>query len=241
VQRAPVRTVVGVQWVRGVDVPLKLWDFELWALGTGRGRVDAVGPNFAALTLMEGTGGVTDVDGALCLLNRPGAGDSFTDIVGMSGVTFMEGAVIPLLSAGVSLTDMLGIGGAFTLGPLLGAGVSLTDIIGISGVTDIEGAVIPLLSAGASLTDMLGIGGETPIEGTFTAEPRRPGPLTDIDGVSETDIVGMGGAGVVLERVGKDSDKLMVGNGVTEGRVGMLAFLSELVSGRGRAGAGGSS
>jgi hypothetical protein len=283
VQRAPVRTVVGVQWVRGMAEPLKLWDFALLAFGTGRGRVDAAGPNLGALTLMEGTGGVDVTEGAGLLENRPGAGASLADIDGMSGVTLIEGAVtplfsagvsltemlgiggalnldpllgageslteivgmsdvvIPLLSAGVSLTDMLGIGGALTLGNLLGAGDSLTDIVGRSGMTDIEGAVIPLLSAGASLTDILGTGGETPIEGTFTSELRRAGPLTEINGVSETDIVGIGGAGVVLERAGEESYTLIVGNGDAEGRVGMLAFLSELVRGRGLAGAGGSS
>jgi hypothetical protein len=282
VQRAPVRTVVGVQWVRGVAEPLKLWDFALLAFGTGRGRVDAAGPNLDALTLIDGTEGVTDTDGAGFLENRPGAGDWLTDIVGTSGVTLMEGVVTPFLKAGVSLTDMLGMGGALNLDPLLGtgeslteivemldvvmpllnagvslidmlgmggalnldpllAGESLTDITGMSGVTDIEGAVIPLLSAGASLTDMLGTGGETPIVGTFTAEPRRLGPLTEIDGVSEKEIVGMGGAGVVLERAGEESKTLIVGNGVAEGRVGMLAFLSELVRGRGLVGVGESS
>lgn len=65
--------------------------------------------------------------------------------------------------------------------------------------------------------------------------------LAEIDGVSDTEIEGTGGAGVVLERAGPDSDTLIVGRGVTEGRVGMLAFLSELVSGRGLVGAGGSS
>jgi hypothetical protein len=282
VQRAPVRTVVGVQWVRGVAEPLKLWDFALLAFGTGRGRVDAAGPNRDALILIEGTEGVTDTDGAGFLENRPGAGDWLTDIVGTSGVTLMEGVVIPLFNAGVSLTDihgmrgalnldpllgageslteivgmldvvmpllnpgvsltdMLGMGGALNLDPLLAVGESLTDIVGISGVTDIEGAVIPLLSAGASFTEMLGTGGKTPIVGTFTAEPRL-GPLTEIDGVSETEIVGMGGAGVVLDRTGEESKTLIVGNGVADGRVGMLAFLSELVRGRGLVGAGESS
>lgn len=53
----------------------------------------------------------------------------------------MDGVVDPLLSAGVSLTDMLGIGGALVLDPRLGAGDSLTEIDGISGVTETEGAV----------------------------------------------------------------------------------------------------
>ena len=89
-----------------------------------------------------------------------------TDMDGISGVTLIDGAVAPLLSAGVSLTEMLGIGGALPLDPRFGAGDSLTDIEGTSGVTEIEGVVEPRLGVGVSLTDMLGIGGVALVGGT---------------------------------------------------------------------------
>lgn len=40
---------------------------------------------------MEGTEGVTDIDGALTLGPRAGAGDSLIEMVGRSGVTDIEG------------------------------------------------------------------------------------------------------------------------------------------------------
>jgi hypothetical protein len=87
---------------------------------------------------------------------------------------------------------------------------------------------------------MLGTGEVVPVGGAY--ELRLNGLfLAEIDGVSDTEIEGIGGAGVVLERAGAESDTLIVGRGAGEGRVGMLAFLSELVSGRGFAWAGGSS
>lgn len=61
--------------------------------------------------------------------------------------------------------------------------------------------------------------------------------MKEFDGVSETEI---DGAGVVLERAGAASGAFIVGIGAAEGRVGILAFLSELVSGRGLADTGGS-
>jgi hypothetical protein len=45
---------------------------------------------------------------------------------------------------------------------------------------------------------MLGTDGD----GAFTLKRLRPGALTELDGVSWTEIVGMGGAGVDLERAG---------------------------------------
>jgi hypothetical protein len=126
---------------------------DAWCFGSGNGRVEPELP----LTLMEGTDGVTDIEGALIL------------------------------------------------GPREGAGVSLIAMVGILGVTEIDGALTsrPLFGAGDSLTDMLGMGGVTPIDGTLTFEPRSlVGPLTDIDGVSETDILGIGGAGAGLGRLG---------------------------------------
>lgn len=121
----------------------------------------------------------------------------------------MDGAVTPLLSAGVSFTEMLGITGA-----------------------------VPLVArfAGVSLTDMLGMGGVAVTDGVL--DLRLAGPLTEIEGVSETEMDGMGGAGMVRERVEGDSETLMVGTEDAEGRVGMLAFLRELTSGSGLVGAG---
>lgn len=52
---------------------------------------------------------------------------------------------------------------------------------------------------------------------------------------------GMVGTDVVLECAGEESGTFIVGMGATEGRVGIWAFLSELVNGRGLAGARGSS
>lgn len=106
-------------------------------------------------------------------------------------------------------------------------------------MAETEGDVIPRLKTGDSLTEMLGTGGVGPGDGL--RKPRLGGPLTDIDGVSETEIEGMGGDGVVRDRAGEESGAFIVGMGVTEGRVGILPFLNELTSGRGRDGAGESS
>jgi hypothetical protein len=57
--------------------------------------------------------------------------------------------------------------GTLLLRPLLGAGASLIEMLGIGGVTPMLGVLRPLLGAGDSLTDMLGIGGLTPMDGTF--------------------------------------------------------------------------
>jgi hypothetical protein len=80
---------------------------EEWCFGSGSGRVEPVEP----LTLIEGTDGVTEMDGALIF--GPRATGSFTDIVGISGVTEMDGTLgsRPLLGAGESLTEILGMGG----------------------------------------------------------------------------------------------------------------------------------
>ena len=153
--------------------------------------------------------GVTDTEGALLCRPRVGAGDWLTEMVGTSGVTLMDGAVTPFLSAGVSFTEILGIIGA----PLL----------------------VPRF-AGDSLTDILGVGGVATADGVLNL--RLVGPLTEIEGVSETEMDGIGGAGVVRERMEEDSETLMVGTGDAEGRVGMLAFLRELMSGSGLVGAG---
>jgi hypothetical protein len=131
--------------------------------------VEVAGPKpFGALTLIEGTEGETEIEGGLAFRPRAGAGESLTDIVGISGVTLIEGAVIPLLNGeGVSLTDIPGIEGALLLDPRFGAVDSLTEMVGTSGVTLIEGDVMPLLKLGVSLTNMLGIGGVTPTDGVF--------------------------------------------------------------------------
>jgi hypothetical protein len=76
---------------------------------------------------------------------------------------------------------------------------------GIDGVTEIDGALIFGIGADGSLTEIVGIG-VTDIEGAFfTPEPLLAGAgLTEIDGVSWTEIVGMGAetAGCGLGRAG---------------------------------------
>lgn len=83
---------------------------------------------------------------------------------------------------------------------------------------------------------MLGIDGVATVDGVL--DLRLVEPLVDIEGVSDTEIDGMGGAGVVRDRAEGDSETLMVGTGDAEERVGMLAFLRELTSGSGLVGAG---
>jgi hypothetical protein len=72
--------------------------------------------------LIDGTEGVTDIEGGLTLNPLLGAGDSLTAMVGMLGVTEIEGALV-------------------VLGPLDGIGDSFTDIVGI-GVLDAEGSFL---------------------------------------------------------------------------------------------------
>lgn len=91
--------------------------------------MEAAGPNLGVFTLIEGT---------LLFRPRAEAEESLTDIVGTSGVTLIEGAVDPLLSAGVSFTDMLGIEGVLLLDPRLGAGDSLTEMLGVGGTWNLE-------------------------------------------------------------------------------------------------------
>jgi hypothetical protein len=117
---------------------------DLACVGFGSGRVDLGGP----LTLIAGTDGVIDIEGALTFGCREGAGESLTLMVGTDGVTDMEGGV--------------------ALGPWEATGDLWIDIEGIDGVTEIEGG--------------------------FTLAPLRA-LLFEIDGVSWTAIVGMGGAG----------------------------------------------
>jgi hypothetical protein len=69
-------------------------------------------------------------------------------------------------------------------------------MIGMSGVTEMEGTLLsrPPLGAGDSPKDMVGIGGVTPIDGTFVLKLRSfLGPLNDMDGVADTEIVGIEG------------------------------------------------
>lgn len=105
-----------------------------------------------------------------------------------------------------------------------GVGASETDIVGMSGVTEIIGTLTslprvdaPLADAGDSLIEILGIGGVTPIEGMALLEPRPDGALTEIDGVSETEIVGMAAAEDGLKRAAGAWLTLIVG---TEGAAG---------------------
>jgi len=64
---------------------------EEWSFGSGNGRVDPVEP----LTLIEGTVGVTEMDGALMVGPRAGAGAALTEMDGISGVTEIEGTLPP--------------------------------------------------------------------------------------------------------------------------------------------------
>lgn len=85
-------------------------------------------------------------------------------------------------------------------GPLiLIEGDPLTLMEGADGVTDIDGAfTLGIGLEDGSFTDMLGTVGD----GAFTLKRPRPGALTEMEGVSWTEIVGTGGAGVDLERAG---------------------------------------
>lgn len=111
-----------------------------------------------------------------------------------------------MVGAAGAATGVTEIEGALTLGARLEAGDSLIAMLGISGVTAIEGtsAFMCLLGAGVSLTEMVGMGGVTPIDGTFALDPRRGGPLTEMDGVSDTEMDGTGWQGDVLERREED-------------------------------------
>jgi hypothetical protein len=141
--------------------------------GSGSGRVEPPWP----LTLIVGTAGAETVGIGL---GRPllGAGESFTEMLGIGGVTPIDGNMLypRVLTgrltdiAGVSETEMVGIEGAEAgiSRPLLGAGDSLTDMLGMGGVTPIDGVFIPRpLDTGDSLTEILGIGGVTPTDGAF--------------------------------------------------------------------------
>jgi hypothetical protein len=79
---------------------------EAECLGSGSGLVDAAGP----FTLIEGTDGVTEMDGV-----------SLTEMDGMEGVTDIAGAFMfePL---GAGLTEI--------------EGVSWTEIVGMGGMGD---------------------------------------------------------------------------------------------------------
>lgn len=62
-----------------------------WCLGSGSGRVEPAAP----LTLIEGTDGVTEIEGALIFGPRAGAGASLTEMEGISGATEIEGILPP--------------------------------------------------------------------------------------------------------------------------------------------------
>jgi hypothetical protein len=95
---------------------------------------------------MDGTDGVTEIEGALTFFPLAGEGALLTEMLGMSGVTEIDGILVPrpLLGAEESLTDILGMGGVtpidgtFAPRPLPGLlidieGVSEIDIVGIVG------------------------------------------------------------------------------------------------------------
>jgi hypothetical protein len=132
VQRAPVRTVVGVQWERLFVAAFREAGLAVWFLGSGRARVDAAGP-----TLMEGMDGVTEIEGGCALFL--GAAGSLMEIVGTEGVTEIDGGWTFIPGVAGSSTLIVGIDGAFTF---LSAelteidGVSWTEIVGMGAVAD---------------------------------------------------------------------------------------------------------
>ena len=86
-------------------------------------------------------------------------------MVGILGVTDMEGALLfraPREGIGDSFTAIVGIAGVLPLEPLLGAGVSLTEIVGMDAGMDLEGVLLlrnpGLDDTGDSFTEMDGIG-----------------------------------------------------------------------------------
>lgn len=109
VQRAPLRTLVGVQWTRELLLGPRPNGLATWFLGSGKGRVEPLEP----CTLIDGTEGVTEMEGALFFAPRLGAGDSLTEIDGISGVTEIWGTFAddPLFGIGDSLTEIEGTGG----------------------------------------------------------------------------------------------------------------------------------
>jgi hypothetical protein len=102
--------------------------------------------------------------------------------------------------------ELTEIEGALVLGPRAGDGASLIEMMGTLGVIDAEGALKshPLVGTADVLTDMLGIGLARPTEGAFALKPLPPPleALTDTGGVSKTEMVGIAGPGVDLERDG---------------------------------------
>jgi hypothetical protein len=117
---------------------------------------------------MDGTDGLTEIEGALSFGGGRGAEGSLTEMAGTSAGRLMTGALKlwPRVTEGASFTEMLGT--ACVVDTLLkrprggavdGAGVSLTDIVGIGGVTPIAG-ILPdrlFFRDGVSLTEMVGM------------------------------------------------------------------------------------
>lgn len=103
-----------------------------WFLGFGSGRVDALG----SLTLMEGTDGVTEIDGVFIF--GVGVDELLTEMVGI-GLTEIDGAfTLPRLAGlteidGASWTAIVGTGGAGD-GLERAEGVWETFIVGMGGV-----------------------------------------------------------------------------------------------------------
>jgi hypothetical protein len=136
-------------------------------------------------TLITGTEGVTEIEGALIFGPRAGAGDSLIEMLGILGVTEIDGALI--------------------FGPRAGAEDSCIEMDGILGVTEIDGGLTwrSLLGVGNPLTEILGMGGVTPIEGTLELKLRElAAPMIDIDGRADTGTVGIEGAENGLGRAG---------------------------------------
>lgn len=118
--------------------------------------------------VIDGTEGVTAIEGALIVGTGLDAGGSLTEIVGTSEGKLMTGALKlwPRVMEGGSLTEMLGTACVVDTrlkrprgGAVLGAGESPTEMVGIGGVTPIEGIlpVRPWPEADVSLTEMVGM------------------------------------------------------------------------------------
>jgi hypothetical protein len=107
--------------------------FEEWFLGSGSGRVEPALP----FTLITGTEGVIEMEGALIFGPLAGAGDSFIEMLGILGVTEIDGGM--------------------TWRSLVGAGNPLTEILGMGGVTPIDGTLeLKLRELAAPLIDIDG-------------------------------------------------------------------------------------
>lgn len=117
---------------------------------------------------MDGTEGVTDIEGDFIVGSGRCAGVSLTEMVGISDGRLIAGALKlwPLVTEGDSLTEIVGTACVVEIllkrprgGAVAGAGVSLTEMLGTGVVTPAE-EMLPLrpwLDVVVSLTEIVGI------------------------------------------------------------------------------------